>query len=131
MGVSDKYTTVFCRVCGFFGVNNAATSGYKTCALCGNSDSFGRCTIPYVYKLLIHLLAAPGLFLRPELLTTEEYANKILSRTKEEAEEQLEGEEDEEEEGEEDDDLEDLGEDEDEDYEDQAEFGDIDLDEEI
>lgn len=131
MGVSDEYQTVLCRVCGFFAVNNAATSGYKKCSLCGTEDSFGRCSIPYVYKLLIHLLAAPGLFLRPELLTTSEYANKILPKTErkeEEVEQELEEEDDDGEEEEEEEELdEDLGEDEDEDYEDQAEFGDDDI----
>lgn len=82
MGVSDEYQTVFCRVCGFFAVNNPHTNSYKTCSLCGNEDKFGRCSIPYVYKLLIHLLAAPGLNLRPELITNTEYAFKVLPKGK-------------------------------------------------
>ncbi len=78
MKVSDAYQTAFCRVCGTFAVNS--TQGYRPCRLCGNSDKYGRCTIPYVYKLLTHLLGAPGIFLRPEFVTTEEYAEKLFRR---------------------------------------------------
>jgi hypothetical protein len=82
MGVSDEYQTVFCIVCGNFAVNDQYNNSYKTCSLCGNEDKFGRCSIPYVYKLLMHLLAAPGLNLRPELMTNEDYALKILPKEK-------------------------------------------------
>lgn len=78
MLVSDGYKAVFCRVCGTFAVNNPITSQYRPCILCGN-EKFGHCTIPYVFKLLLHLLAAPGLNLRPEFLTMAEYADKVLS----------------------------------------------------
>lgn len=80
MLVSDGYKAVFCRVCGTFAVNNPTTSQYRPCILCGK-EKFGHCTIPYVFKLLLHLLAAPGLNLRPEFLTMDEYANKILTAT--------------------------------------------------
>ena len=82
MGVSDEYQTVFCIVCGTFAVNDQYNNFYKTCPLCGNEDKFGRCSIPYVYKLLMHLVAAPGLNLRPELMTNAEYALKILPKEK-------------------------------------------------
>jgi DNA-directed RNA polymerase beta subunit len=78
MFVSDAYQTAFCKTCGTFAVNDAATRRYKPCRLCGDDENFGRCTIPYAYKLLIHLLAAPGLFLRPEFATMEEYAEKLF-----------------------------------------------------
>lgn len=78
MLVSDAYKAVFCRVCGTFAVNNPTTGQYRPCILCGK-EKFGHCTIPYVFKLLLHLLAAPGLNLRPEFLTMDEYANKILT----------------------------------------------------
>lgn len=79
MLVSDGYQTVFCRTCGTFAINDETTKSYKRCRLCGD-DSFGRRTIPYAYKLLIHLLAAPGINLRPEFITSEEYIDKILKR---------------------------------------------------
>ena len=82
MGVSDEYQTVWCIVCGTFAVNDQYTNYYKTCSLCGNEDKFGRCSIPYVYKLLMHLVAAPGLNLRPELMTYEDYALKVLPKEK-------------------------------------------------
>lgn len=82
MGVSDEYQTVFCMVCSNFAVNDQFTDSYKKCAMCGNSDKFGRCSIPYVYKLLMHLVAAPGLNLRPELISNTEYALKVLPKEK-------------------------------------------------
>lgn len=80
MGVSDAYQTAFCKTCGTFAVNDATTRVYRPCRLCGDDQNFGRCTVPYVYKLLIHLLAAPGINLRPEFATPEEYADKIFRR---------------------------------------------------
>ena len=77
MLVSDAYQTVFCKICGTFAINDAKTRMYKPCRLC-NDSNFGRCTIPYAYKLLVHLLAAPGINLRPEFVTSEEYADKIF-----------------------------------------------------
>ena len=74
MLVSDCYQTVFCKTCGTFAVN--ADSGYRPCIMCKNTI-FGKCTIPYAYKLLIHLLAAPGLNLRPEFATSDELISKI------------------------------------------------------
>ena len=35
MLVSDAYQTVFCKTCGIFAVNDAATRTYKPCKLCG------------------------------------------------------------------------------------------------
>lgn len=77
MFASDAYQTAFCKTCGSYAVNDAATRQYKPCRLCGDSN-FGRCTIPYAYKLLQHLLAAPGMFLRPEFETLDEYAERIF-----------------------------------------------------
>jgi DNA-directed RNA polymerase II subunit RPB2 len=82
MGVSDEYHTVFCIICGFFAINDPHTNSYRKCPLCGNEDKFGKCSIPYVYKLLIHLLAAPGIHLRPELITNTDYALKVLPKGK-------------------------------------------------
>lgn len=80
MYVSDAYQMAFCRICGQPAVNDAKIKAYKTCRLCGNEDSFGRCTIPYVYKLLIHLLSAIGINLSPELVTSDEYLEQVLSK---------------------------------------------------
>lgn len=76
--VSDGYQTVFCKTCGTFAVNDASTKKYKDCRLCRDTKNFGRCTIPYAYKLLIHLLAAIGINLRPEFMTSEEYADRLF-----------------------------------------------------
>lgn len=79
MLASDGYSTVFCSKCGSFAVND---NDKFTCKLCG-SDSFGRCTIPYAYKLLIHLLGGIGINLHPEFATPSEYMKKIFSKTPE------------------------------------------------
>lgn len=80
MLVSDKYQTAFCRVCGTFAVNeNKPNLTYKRCRIC-QSESFGRCTIPYAYKLLIHYLGAAGINLHPEFMTSGEYYNRIFQR---------------------------------------------------
>lgn len=80
MYTSDAYQVPLCRICGQFGVNDAKTKRYKPCRLCGNVDTFGRTTIPYVLKLLIHLLAAPGMNLSPETLTSDEYLERLLNK---------------------------------------------------
>ena len=80
MLVSDGYQTVFCKICGTYAVNDPITKGYKKCRLCGNPDQFGKCTIPYAYKLLQHLLGAMGINLHPEFVTSDEYARKIFSQ---------------------------------------------------
>ena len=79
MLVSDAYQTVFCKTCGTFAVNDPTNNSYKQCRLCGN-NVFGRCTIPYTYKLLIHLLGAIGINLRPEFMTSEEYKERIFRK---------------------------------------------------
>jgi hypothetical protein len=78
MKSADKYQTVFCKTCGTFAVNDENTGYYKTCRICGDDKNFGRCSIPYPYKLLMHLLGAIGLHLRPELITLDEYIGKVL-----------------------------------------------------
>jgi len=78
MLVSDAYQTVFCKTCGTFAINDATTRMYKPCRLCGDDQNFGRCVIPYAYKLLVHLLAAPGINLHPEFVTSDEYVDKIF-----------------------------------------------------
>jgi DNA-directed RNA polymerase beta subunit len=77
--LSDAYQTVFCKTCGTFAIADTKTATYK-CRFCGDKGSFGRATIPYAYKLLTHLLAAPGLFLRLEMATEEEYRQRQAER---------------------------------------------------
>lgn len=56
MKVSDEFKLVVCQNCGII-INN------KTCTLCDNSKP-GILTIPYVFKLLIHLMNGVGLDIR-------------------------------------------------------------------
>lgn len=79
MLVSDAYQAIWCKGCGSFAVNDSLSNSYKQCRLCGGT-TFGRCTIPYAYKLLIHLLGAIGINLRPEFLTSEEYIEKVFRK---------------------------------------------------
>lgn len=80
MKTSDSYVAVICRTCGSFAVNDPITGGYRKCKLCDSNDSmFGKCTIPYVYKLLSHHLGCMGFFLRPIVKTSEEMASELFS----------------------------------------------------
>lgn len=79
MLVSDGYQAIWCKTCGAFAVNDPSTNSYKQCRLCGGTI-FGKCTIPYTYKLLIHLLGAIGINLRPEFITSDEYIEKIFRK---------------------------------------------------
>lgn len=72
---SDAYTPVFCTKCGFYADN--VPGGDYTCPLCDNSD-FGRCTIPYAYKLLEHLLGAAGIRLRVKFSTYQEVHDRLF-----------------------------------------------------
>ena len=56
MKVSDEFKVVLCQNCGVI-INN------KTCTLCENSKP-GVLTIPYVFKLLIHLMYGMGIDMR-------------------------------------------------------------------
>ena len=80
MLVSDGYQMAFCKTCGAFAVNYS-TKGYRPCIQCGDTQNFGRATIPYAYKLLVHLLAAPGINLRLEFVSADEYAYQLLNQT--------------------------------------------------
>ena len=89
MRASDAYTCVFCRTCGNFAVNDIGLptgaageenrKNYKNCRLC-DDNNFGRCVIPYAYKLLIHLLAPFQQFLRPEFVTFDELLDTIFNQ---------------------------------------------------
>lgn len=72
---SDAYTPVFCAKCGFYADNVAG--GEYACPLCNSSD-FGRCTIPYAYKLLEHLLGAAGIRLRIKFSTHQQVMDRLF-----------------------------------------------------
>lgn len=76
--VSDKYQVVFCLKCGAFAIYDALNDKYRPCRLCDNETEFGRYIIPYAYKLLIHLLGAMGINLRPKLISGQELLTKVL-----------------------------------------------------
>jgi DNA-directed RNA polymerase beta subunit len=78
MFASDAYQAIFCRRCKSFVVFDARIKRYAPCHLCGNTKDFGRCIIPYAAKLLIQLLAAMGIFLRPDFINSEDLINNIL-----------------------------------------------------
>ena len=56
MKVSDEFKIVVCQNCGII-INN------KKCVLCDNSQP-GILTVPYVFKLLIHLMNGTGMDIR-------------------------------------------------------------------
>jgi DNA-directed RNA polymerase II subunit RPB2 len=59
--VSDAYETVVCASCGNLAIINADTK-QVSCRNkeCSGKNIFGKVTIPYVFKLLIHLLWGMG-----------------------------------------------------------------------
>ena len=65
MKVSDEFKVIVCQNCGII-------IGDKNCTLCGNSKP-GILTIPYVFKLLIHLLNGVGIDIR---INTKEKGNR-------------------------------------------------------
>lgn len=79
MLVSDGYQTAYCKTCGTFAIFDENTKSYKRCRMCKDLNP-GKCTTPYSYKLLIHLLAAAGIKLSPEFMTSQEYMDKIFAR---------------------------------------------------
>lgn len=59
MLVSDAYKVVFCQ-CGRIAVSDVA-SGTNWCNVCSNKVNFYQRTIPYVLKLMFHMLMAIGI----------------------------------------------------------------------
>ena len=58
--VSDPYETVYCSTCGTMAIANIQEDTY-ICRNCDENASFGKCTIPYAYKLLTQLLLGAGI----------------------------------------------------------------------
>ena len=58
--VSDAYETVYCSTCGTMAIANIQEDTY-VCRGCEETASFGKCTIPYSYKLLTQLLLGAGI----------------------------------------------------------------------
>lgn len=82
MLVSDGYPTVFCGTCGCFAVVDTSNEWYKPCRLCGDTENFGRRTIPYAYKFLVHLLSAISINLRPGFITPDEYISDLFTKNR-------------------------------------------------
>ena len=82
MLVSDAYTVAICQRCGDFAVNNPnhtdKSADYLNCSYC-NGTLFGRVTIPYVFKLLIHWLASLGIRLRSEVINIAEFGEQLFN----------------------------------------------------
>jgi DNA-directed RNA polymerase II subunit RPB2 len=57
---SDAFKTIVCQVCGTIAISNVA-SKELICRNCEGKGDFGEVTIPYAFKLLIHLLWAAGI----------------------------------------------------------------------
>jgi DNA-directed RNA polymerase beta subunit/intein/homing endonuclease len=58
--VSDAYETVYCSTCGMMAIANIQEDTY-ICRNCDENAAFGKCTIPYAYKLLTQLLLGAGI----------------------------------------------------------------------
>jgi len=63
-GVSDAYKTVLCENCGSICIANHIDARKYTCRQCGTDAKFGSIEIPYVLKVLYHLLTGVGMDLR-------------------------------------------------------------------
>lgn len=79
MLVSDAYQTAFCKICGTFAVYDADLKYYRKCPICTNDKIFGKATIPYAYKLLLHLLGTMSINLRLNFLDAAEYHDRLFN----------------------------------------------------
>ena len=80
MFTSDAYRPVFCKDCGSFAENDWATSTYYCPLYRDEHTTFGPCTIPYAYKLLVHLLGGAGINLRSIFETTEDHLENLSTK---------------------------------------------------
>lgn len=56
---SDAYKTVWCETCGTIAISNVISKEF-VCRKCGDQGNFGTTTIPYSFKLLMHMLNGVG-----------------------------------------------------------------------
>jgi DNA-directed RNA polymerase beta subunit/intein/homing endonuclease len=63
-GVSDAYKTVLCENCGSLCIADHTNVRKYSCRQCGTDARFGSIEIPYVLKVLYHLLVGAGMDLR-------------------------------------------------------------------
>lgn len=56
---SDAYKTVWCQTCGTIAISNVISKEF-VCRKCGDQGNFGTTTIPYSFKLLMHMLNGVG-----------------------------------------------------------------------
>jgi DNA-directed RNA polymerase beta subunit/intein/homing endonuclease len=68
--VSDAYRTVWCQTCGTIAISDTISETYL-CRNCKTKANFGTVTIPYAYKLLVHMLNGAGLNMTLGLRRTE------------------------------------------------------------
>jgi DNA-directed RNA polymerase beta subunit/intein/homing endonuclease len=60
---SDAYEAVYCQSCGTMAIANPTEDRY-VCRACKDEAHFGKCEIPYAFKLLTQLLMGAGLMTR-------------------------------------------------------------------
>jgi len=58
--VSDAFETVYCSSCGTMAIANILEDKY-VCRNCEEHAAFGKCVVPYAYKLLTQLLMGAGI----------------------------------------------------------------------
>ena len=56
---SDAYRTVWCQTCGTIAISNIISKEF-ICRKCHDHANFGLCTIPYSFRLLLHVLSGVG-----------------------------------------------------------------------
>lgn len=73
---SDAYETVYCKKCGIIAISDTLAKNYscRRCKGLATKDSFGRITIPYSMKLLMHYLNGMGFHMKFKLATPEQFA---------------------------------------------------------
>jgi DNA-directed RNA polymerase II subunit RPB2 len=77
---SDIFQTVFCTNCGEIAISSLIDE-INICKVCGQNARFGRCSIPYAFKTLLHYLAAAGISLRFKFRNTDFSESSRLSKT--------------------------------------------------
>jgi DNA-directed RNA polymerase II subunit RPB2 len=60
---SDIFQAVFCTNCGEIAISSIIDK-MNICMTCGQNARFGKCSIPYAFKTLLHYLAATGISLK-------------------------------------------------------------------
>ena len=82
MVVSDKYRTVFCSTCGTIAVsdNQSHKKNKNSCGFCNKNAEFGLLTIPYIYKLIYHMLIGVGINIKHGLKYKIEQGESLMAK---------------------------------------------------